>query len=330
MMNEPRNTEKLIKEIVAKKVSELDLDNFSKNFPNSLLNKKAKFFLFQLIKSIRSRSALEIGTYLAGTTKIISEAVGKDGFILTIEANKNRNELIKKEISTWEKEFQKNTMPVISTSNDFFNITKFNEKLWFDIIFIDGDHTYTGALTDLINSSRFASPGAIIIVDDAVQPPVFSAVKSFLSLQKNWREISGIFEGNSEGYIKPKSSFKPIPFLILKGPDTHSISNQNYSIFREFKKELRGVNIKLSQPADPGILYARFLVSHLSGGTKGGMSIIDQTKNIHKGDKEIDITLNQPFLSNQEKSIKVDIHLFFQSEKNKNFQLSLLNPPKLI
>ena len=40
MMNEPRNTEKLIKEIIAKKVSELDLDNFSKNFPNSLLNKK--------------------------------------------------------------------------------------------------------------------------------------------------------------------------------------------------------------------------------------------------------------------------------------------------
>ena len=85
-------------------------------------------FYFSLLKSIRSRSALEIGTYLAGTTKIISEALGKDGFILTIEANKNRNEFIKKEISTWEKEFQKNTMPVTSqlqmTSLTLLNLMK--------------------------------------------------------------------------------------------------------------------------------------------------------------------------------------------------------------
>tara|TARA_Y100000589_G_C27189467_1_gene644153 strand:+ start:3012 stop:4004 length:993 start_codon:yes stop_codon:yes gene_type:complete len=329
-MNEPRNTEKLIKEIIAKKVSELDLDNFSKNFPNSLLNKKAKLFLFQLIKSIRSRSALEIGTYLAGTTKIISEALGKDGFILTIEANKNRNEFIKKEISTWEKEFQKNTMPVISTSNDFFNITKFNEKLWFDIIFIDGDHTYTGALTDLINSSRFASPGGIIIVDDAVQPPVFNAVKDFLYLNRDWTEVGRVFEEKNQNYIKPKPSFNSIPFLILKGPDSQNIGQKNYSVFREFKNTLNGLNIKLSKPASKGELHTRFLISHLQGGKDGGMAIIDETTQINNGELEIDVTLKEKFLSDNNDSIKVDIHLFFDCKENQNNKLFLLQPPELI
>ncbi|PPR77121.1 MAG: hypothetical protein CFH01_01688 [Alphaproteobacteria bacterium MarineAlpha2_Bin1] len=329
-MNKKKNTHKLIKELLTKELSETELGYFNNKFPNSLLHVKAKFFLSHLIKTIKPKSALEIGTFMAGTTKIISEAMGKNGLIVTIEANKQRHELIKKEISTWEKESQKNTVPITITSNDFFNITKLNEKVWFDIIFIDGDHTYTGALTDLINSSRFASPGAIIVVDDAVQPPVFSAVKSFLTLKKNWKEVSGIFEENSGSYIKPKSSFDSIPFLILEGPDKHSISNQNYSVFREFKKELKGINLILSQPADPGILYARFLVSHLSGGSNGGMSIIDQSREIHKGDKEIDIILDEAFLSNQEKSIQVDIHLFFEGVKNQNSQLSLLNPPELI
>ena len=201
---------------------------------------------------------------------------------------------------------------------------------WFDFIFIDGDHTYTGAFTDLLNSARFSAPGAIIIVDDAVQPPVFNAVKDFLILNNDWRELGGIFKENYTNYIEPKSSFKSIPFLILEGPSSQFIGQKNYSVFREFKNKLNGLNIKLSKPANEGTLYARFLISHLKGGKDGGMSIIDETKQINNGDIEIQIPLKEKFLSDNNNIIKVDIHLFFDCHEKQNNKLSLLQPPELI
>ena len=58
-----------------------------------------------------------------------------------------------------------------------------------------------------MNSARFSAPGAIIVVDDAVQSPVFEAVKDFLYLNRDWREVGGTFNEKNQNYIKPKPSF---------------------------------------------------------------------------------------------------------------------------
>ena len=42
--------------------------------------------------------------------------------------------------------------------------------------------------------------GAIIVVDDAVQPPVFNAVKDFLYLNRDWREVGGAFKEKNQSY----------------------------------------------------------------------------------------------------------------------------------
>ena len=329
MVNQ-NNTDKIIGKILSLIESDNNIDNFKSKFQNSLLQKNAKFFLYQLIKSMNFKSVLEIGTYKAGTTKLISEAITEEGLVITLEANKNKQDYIKEEILSWEEKYQKNTISITTTSNDFFNVSKFNEKIWFDLTFIDGDHTYVGALEDLLNSARFSAPGAIIVVDDAVQPPVFNAVKDFLYLNRDWTEVGRVFEDKNQNYIKPKPSFNSIPFLILKGPDSQNIGQKNYSVFREFKNTLNGLNIKLSKPASKGELHTRFLISHLQGGKDGGMAIIDETTQINNGELEIDVTLKEKFLSDNNDSIKVDIHLFFDCKENQNNKLFLLQPPELI
>ena len=330
-MSDYRNIDKIFDKILN---SEEFISNpvyFEKKFSNSLLQNHAKVFLYLLIKSIRAKSVLEIGTYMAGTTKIISEAIGDSGFVISLESNKQRENLNLEEIRTWDKKFQENTMLVTSTSNDFFNVSKFNEKIWFDFIFVDGDHTYTGALTDLLNSARYAAPGAIIVVDDAIQPPVFSAVKDFLILNKDWREIGDRFnEASTREYIEPTSSNSSIPFLILEGPSKHFIGPRNYSVYKEFKNSLSGLNIKLDRPSGQGKLFSRFLISHLSGGEDGGMSIVDHVNDIEKNQKEINIMLDKEFISCHENPIKVDIHLFFETQAKINNKLSLLKPPEII
>ncbi len=74
------------------------IDNFKSKFQNSLLQKNAQFFLYELIKSMNFKSALVIGTFMAGTTKLISEAITEDGLVITLEANKNKENYIKEEI----------------------------------------------------------------------------------------------------------------------------------------------------------------------------------------------------------------------------------------
>ena len=52
----------------------------------------------------------------------------------------------------------------------------------FDVVFIDGDHTYEGASADVVNYSPFVSPGGYLIMHDTVSAPgvkrVFEGVKN--------------------------------------------------------------------------------------------------------------------------------------------------------
>jgi SAM-dependent methyltransferase len=72
---------------------------------------------------------------------------------------------------------------VRQTSDDFFaaNIEQ------FDIIFVDGDHSYSQTLKDLNNALGCLNPGGVLIVDDYANvghPDVTKAVDEFLGLNR--------------------------------------------------------------------------------------------------------------------------------------------------
>ena len=70
----------------------------------------------------------------------------------------------------------------------------------FDVLFIDGDHTYEGVKADFENYSKFARPGGLIAFHDIVPHPpetkcevskFWSEIKdsyTYLEIVKNWRQ----------------------------------------------------------------------------------------------------------------------------------------------
>ena len=124
-------------------------------------------------------------------------------FLITLDSNQDRKPSIISEIKSWSKLTQETTIFLNFTSNEFFEVSKYRDEFAFDLCFIDGDHSYSGALSDIINCSRFAGPNCILVVDDANQPPVYTAVHDFLNLYPNWSEINGKF---NKRYIERVSS----------------------------------------------------------------------------------------------------------------------------
>ena len=76
-------------------------------------------------------------------------------------------------------------------NKDFDNVYLFMDKsenvfpklikreLEFDLIFIDGDHSYSACKNDLENSFKLLSVGGFVVLDDAFRPPVIQAIREF-------------------------------------------------------------------------------------------------------------------------------------------------------
>lgn len=137
-----------------------------------------KKFDLDLIKN----NILEIGTYEGNSAIFFLQNLRKSSINcvdswsdLYTAGNKNR-EL---SFNTIKKNFDINIMPykdrvVIhhSLSNKFFA----KNKLKYDLIYVDGSHTYDDVLYDGSNSVKLLNNNGLIIFDDVFKPGVFEAI----------------------------------------------------------------------------------------------------------------------------------------------------------
>jgi tRNA G37 N-methylase Trm5 len=131
------------------------------------------------------------------------------------------------------------------TSDNFFKINK--KK--FDVIFIDGLHTYKQCQKDLINSVKFLNDDGIIIFHDFL--PRNSIEGSAVRKNKDWcgdiwkvaveinqsirKEFVIVNIDMGVGLLKPKKKF------IYK--KNNELKNKNFDNFiKEYKKQLPVVN----------------------------------------------------------------------------------------
>jgi hypothetical protein len=208
------------------------------------LSARSRAFLAHLIALAKPQSVLEIGSYFAGSSEVLARALlaAGQGQLITIDPEDHRAEICRDRIAEWPAEIRDLTAFIQITSKDLFDGLSANANVRFGLSFIDGDHTYAAALTDLIGCARYADDDSVIVVDDFDQAQVNWAVRDFLRLHPGWRELGGAFDDNAgdDPFEGMRPSLPGLPFLILVGPAA------------------AGLELTTSGAHDGGALFAKF------------------------------------------------------------------------
>jgi len=138
-------------------------------------------------------SYLEVGSAAGGTAYIFDMFFDIDTMVLIddncLDASKYRDDIL---ADVDRIEFIGN-----SQSKEAVEFVE-NLDQTFDIVFIDADHTFRGASSDVINYSRFVSSGGYLIMHDTAAAP---GVKKVFNGIKNSGEFASIIEFVSGGRV---------------------------------------------------------------------------------------------------------------------------------
>ena len=226
----------------------------------SLASPGDRAFFYHLIRLIKPKFGLEIGTFKAGTTEVLVSAIQANGFGILLTIDPFGGDRVPPIIEKWPAELHDYVSFSPVTSMDFF-IALEQKPLELDFVFIDGDHSYEYASYDLNMSARRLAPGGVIVLDDYNQPGVHQAAKDFLVANPCWEEIGGVlgaFDSNDPfGSMLP--SIPDTGFLVLTSPTHFVVTDRPRSVdvcwFAE--PTIRGFVLDLAPGSPSGTLHAR-------------------------------------------------------------------------
>ncbi len=175
-----------------------ELVDFSFNTHLAPMQVKSEIIsLLKIIKNIKPKTIMEIGTAKGGTLFLFSQVLPKDAFIISLDLPGGD---FGGGYRWWNiilyKYFVKNKQIIKLIREDSHNIRTLqkikkilgNKKI--DFLFIDGDHTYCGVKKDFELYNCFVRNGGIIAFHDIVP----SASKDNCQVSKFWNEIKKKYE----------------------------------------------------------------------------------------------------------------------------------------
>lgn len=146
-----------------------------------------------LIRHLRPKLCIEIGTFFAVTTRLMAEAVaecGSDARLITIDPFGGHR--VPGIVQSWPSRLQAvvdffpwNSMQLF-VSFETEGMPKGAESS-IGLIFVDGCHDFDYALFDILRSADHIRPNGAIVVDNLEQDGVRAALVQFMQWNPSWR-----------------------------------------------------------------------------------------------------------------------------------------------
>lgn len=148
--------------------------------------------LYTLIRHLKPKLCLEIGTFFAHTSQIMAEAIhesGSGGKLVTIDPF--GAERVPQIIQTWPAELQALTEFRPWSSMQYFldmetHAVPKGAESPLSVVFVDGHHNFEYAIFDIVRSADHLTPGGVIVIDNLEQEGPKRAVAQFLQWNPAW------------------------------------------------------------------------------------------------------------------------------------------------
>jgi len=171
------------------------LDKFNKyHIKISLMQTKSEFiYLLKLLKKRKIKNILEIGTADGGTLFFFSKIIDRNGYMISVDLPGNRFNrfpdwkiplLLSFKCGHQKLFIIRSDSHQLSTYNKISKIIKDHGKL--DLIFIDGDHSYSGVKKDFLLYKNLISKNGIIAFHDIAKKGDHNLVGD---VPKFWNEL---------------------------------------------------------------------------------------------------------------------------------------------
>lgn len=157
---------------------------------NSNISLNEGIELYKIIKENKPKKIVEIGFATGISTLFMLCALEKNSVLYSIDPYQkiqwNKFGLINVNNLLEELNLPKTMHKFIEDySNNFFSKT----KELFDMVLIDGDHSYNGTMIDLYGSNKILKNNGILIIDDVLHYDVKKALANFLKKNNNYQKI---------------------------------------------------------------------------------------------------------------------------------------------
>ncbi len=140
------------------------------------LTRAERLMLFSLTFCLRPERYLEIGTFEGGSALIVCsalDAVGSRGRMFLVDPDPKIPVATMQSIRHRAEVFRGSSPEILPT------IASCAEKP-FDLVFIDGDHSFEACLSDALGAYPYVAGGGHILFHDAFFPEVRSAIDEFV------------------------------------------------------------------------------------------------------------------------------------------------------
>ena len=147
--------------------------------------------LYKIIKQYKPKNLVEIGFAVGISTLFMLCALESNAELISVDPYQKIQ---------WDKFGLINVDNILKEQNLPKTIHKFieeyskiffkNTNKTFDLVFIDGDHSYEGTMIDLIGANKILKKNGLLIIDDVLHQDVKKALNNFLKKNDNFEKIN--------------------------------------------------------------------------------------------------------------------------------------------
>ena len=152
---------------------------------------QTQWLLAELARQLAPANCLEIGTFFADTTRIIADALCEQGGGDLVTIDPFGGDRVPGIMAGWPAAQQAATSFKPQNSMSFFLDLELaraprGQNAPFNLVFVDGHHSFDYAFFDLLRSAHYLRPGGAIVVDNTEQSGPAQAVGAFLERYRHW------------------------------------------------------------------------------------------------------------------------------------------------